>query len=323
MSAKQETSSMAKRKSNRSSRTASRKSPAATPVLEDLARRSLALGRQQAQQRSDEKNSTEREMAQHFGQARGSPEARAATPQARRAQDALRKLHDKLAKQKVSVAKLAPGIAGVFPSAVSVTVVPPFDYDIIIPGRLAGTEATIEGSSSKNTGRMELSAVTATEDGFGGGSMYTTVGLYFHPPGPGTLTVRAAPTYSFQWWTNSLRPTAIVQSFGSLGITIYGVDLAHQTIGETGTIIDVAGTSLFRWDETRVDELHFDFGFGLQASGSVQLEVRRSLVYLMFVDADVHAHGFGRSGSLAGAKLSVAVPSITYDFKAQQVLSPT
>jgi hypothetical protein len=308
-----------KKNPKRSRDAVTRKRPGAAPVLEELARQSIAQVRQRHQLQADEKNATEREMVEQLRQAKGLPEAGAATAQARRAQDGLRKLHDKLARQKVSVAKLPAGSGSVFPGAVTVTVVPPFDYDIIIPSTLAGTAPTLHGTSSKATGNMDLSAVSATEKGFGGGSMYTTVGVYFHPPGPGTLTLRAAPTYSFQWWTNSLRPTAIVSSFGSLSLVIYGVDLAHQTIGDPATILATAATSLHRWDESQTEEVRFDFGFDLQTAGSVQLEVTRSLVYLLFVAADVHVHGVGWPGSLAGAKLSAAVPSLTYEFRAQQV----
>jgi hypothetical protein len=308
-----------KKKASRSGEAAASKAQRKVPVLEELARRSIAQVRQQDQQRFEERNATGREMAEHFGSAAGLRDADAATPQARRAQDALRKLHEKLAKQKISVAKVPAAAGGVFPGAVSVTVVQPFDYDILIQGSLAGPPATLQGSSSKNTGKMDLSAVSSMTKGFGGGSVYTTVGVYFHPPGPGTLTLRAAPSYSFQWWTNSLRSTAIVSSFGSLSLVVYGVDLAHQTIGETGTILATASTSLFRWDESQTEEVRFDFGFDQQASGSVQLDVSRQLVYLLFVAADVHAHGVGWPGSVAGAKMSVTVPSLTYEFRTQQV----
>jgi hypothetical protein len=311
-----------KSKRSRSTTTAARQAAGQPPVLEDLFRRSIARAREQTQARLAERSATAREVAEQFGLASGMSDVDATTPQARRAQDALRKLHDKHAKQKVSVANLRPGLGGVFPDATTVTVVPPFDYDILIQGALAGNAATLQGSSSKSTGKMDLSAVTSSDKGFGGGSVYTTVGVYFHPPGPGTLTLRAAPTYSFQWWTNSLRPTADVRSFGSVTLTVYGVDLAHQTIGETGTILATANSVLHLWDESQTGEIRLDFGFDLQTSGSVQLDVTRQLVYLLFVAADVHVHGVGWPGSLAGAKLAVGVPSLTYEFRAQQVLDP-
>jgi hypothetical protein len=313
---------MARNSKRSHSTTATRQSAGKPAVLEDLFRRSIARAREQTQARLAERSATAREAAEQFGLASGMSDVDATTPQARRAQDALRKLHDKHAKQKVSVANLRPGLGGVFPDATTVTVVPPFDYDILIQGSLAGNAATLQGSSSKSTGKMDLSAVTSSDKGFGGGSVYTTVGVYFHPPGPGTLTLRAAPTYSFQWWTNSLRPTADVRSFGSVTLTVYGVDLAHQTIGETGTILATANSVLHLWDESQTGEIRLDFGFDLQTSGSVQLDVTRQLVYLLFVAADVHVHGVGWPGSLAGAKLAVGVPSLTYEFRAQQVLDP-
>jgi hypothetical protein len=169
---------------------------------------------------------------------------------------------------------------------------------------------------------MNLSAITATEPGFNGGSMYTTVGVYFHPPGRGVLTFSAAPTYSFQWWTNSLGSTDPVRSFGQLALTVYGVDVASQTIGETGTILATAGNEFFSWDESRSSEIHLDFGFDVQTAAlSAQLNVNRSLVYLLFVDANVHVEGVGWPGSLAGAKLSVTVPYLKYDFRTEQVVT--
>ena len=54
----------------------------------------------------------------------------------------------------------------------------------------------------------------------------------------------------------------------------------------------------------------------------MHLEVDHGLVYLLFVEADVHVEGVGWPGSLAGAKMAVTVPSITYDFQVQQVFEP-
>ena len=97
--------------------------------------------------------------------------------------------------------------------------------------------------------------------------------------------------------------------FGHLGLTVYGVDVAAQTIGETGTIVSTAANTFFSWDETQTDQVHFDFDFDVQAPVlSTQLDVNHTLVYLLFVDADVHVEGVGWPGSLAGAKLSVSIP---------------
>jgi hypothetical protein len=42
----------------------------------------------------------------------------------------------------------------------------------------------------------------------------------------------------------------------------------------------------------------------------------------VFIEAETHVEGVGWPGSLAGAVLSVTVPSITYDFQMRQVLEP-
>lgn len=261
----------------------------------------------------DKRNITERQMAKYFGQAQG-PIKRDA-----RAMEGILGIHQKLAKQKLVAPRVHGGIGGIFPGRITVNVVPPFDYAILIPGKLAGNDPTLAGSSDKNTGQMSASAITATKRGFNGGSMYTTLGVYFHPLGPGTLTLHAAPKFSFQWWTNSVGGNSLVRSFGSGGLTIYGVDVARQTTGGVGTIVSTAGTQFGLWDEAQTDQVRFDFGFDLQAPTSVQIDVNHDLVYLLFVDADVHVEGIGWPGSLAGAKMSVTVPSLTYDFQIQQV----
>ena len=264
--------------------------------------------------------STRRQMVKAHGQARASAVPGAASPQAARAIENLLRTHKALAKSKIAAPKIPGGLIDVLPGQITATIVPPFDYDVIIPTVLAGNEPTLEGASDRNTGRMNVGAVTAMQRGFNGGSMYTTVGIYFHPPSAGTLRLIAAPVFSFQWWTNSLDTPHFVTSSGNLGLTIYGVDLASQTIGETGTIVSTAGNSFFSWNETQTAGVHVDFDFDVQAPVlSAQLDVSRTLVYLLFVEAHVHVNGVGWPGSLAGAKLAVTVPYLTYDFRIQQV----
>ena len=291
-------------------------------VPRDLVHRCIADLQQKRKAQLDQRNSTERKMAKYLGQAQGSGKSDTKDPRVTQSLDSLLGIHQKLAKQKLVAPQVPGGFGGILPGHITVTVVPPFDYDVIIPTVLAGNQPTLDGSSDKNTGKMSASAITATQPGFNGGSMYTTVGVYFHPFGPGTLTVHATPKFSFQWWTNSIRPTALVRSFGSGALTIYGVDVASQTTGGVGTIVSGASTQFKLWDENETAQVRFDFGFDLQAPTSVQLDVNHNLVYLLFVEADVHVEGVGWPGSLAGAKMAVTVPSITYDFEVQQVFEP-
>jgi hypothetical protein len=288
-----------------------------------LVRDTIARIERDKQAQLGKKISTQRQMAKHLGQARGPIGPDVPSDQAGRAHKSLLQTHEALAKRRLPSPKIPGGLGEIFPGQITATVVPPFDYDVIIPTVLAGNEPTLQGASDRNTGQMSGSAITATQKGFNGGSMYTTVGIYFHPPSAGTLRLSATPTFSFQWWTNSLQTAHLVTSSGHLGLTVYGVDLASQTIGETGTIISTAGNSFFSWDESQTAEVRFDFGFDIQAPAlSAQLDVSRTLVYLLFVEAHVHVHGVGWPGSLAGAKLAVTVPYLTYDFQVQQVIAP-
>jgi len=289
-------------------------------VPNELVRRCLADLQSRRQAGLEQRKATEMKMAKLFGQARGQFETDPRHPAQADSLQGLLALHQKLAKQKLAAPKVPGGLGGLLPGQIVVTTVPPYDYSVVIPATLAGNNPILEGASDKNTGMMSASAITASQKGFNGGSMYTTVGVYFHPFGPGTLTVHATPKYSFQWWTNSIGANSLVRSFGSGGLTVYGVDVASQTTGGVGTIVSTAGQTFGLWDENQTDQVRFDFGFDLQAPVSVQLDVNHDLVYLIFVEADVHVEGIGWPGSLAGAKLSVTVPSLTYDFRMQQVL---
>lgn len=257
-----------------------------------------------------------------LNKAQGGTSNVSASPRVEKALEALLKDHQRLARKKLALPRHVRDFDALVPGQIRATIVPPYDYDNVIPSRLAGNDAILQATSDRRTGSMSLSAVTPNERGRSGGSMYTTVGIYFHPPGRGTLTVSAAPTYSYQWWTNSLRSDNFVRSFGQLGLTVYGVDVANQTVGESGTIEATAATEFYSWNGTRSGEINIGFDSNVDAPVmSAQLNVNRNLIYLIFVDADVHVDGEGWPGSVAGSKLSVAVPYITYDFAAEQVLS--
>jgi hypothetical protein len=76
-----------------------------------------------------------------------------------------------------------------------------------------------------------------------------------------------------------------------------------------------------QWDEQMPGQVRFDFGSGGPIPLSVRLQVTATLIYALHVSLDVHVNGIGWPGSLAGAVLSVDVPSFTYDFDMLPVLS--
>jgi hypothetical protein len=287
-------------------------------ISEALVRKELGRLRQVEAKALEEAVKVRQSNARLLGEIQGLHLPHGHDPKNAKAIAALLASHEKLAAKKLVPPVVKGGIGGTLAGEISATLVPPFDFDVVIPTQLAGPPAEVSGLSSKVSGQMTASAVSSSTRGFGGGSMFTAVGIYFHPPTAGTLSVSAKPKFSFQRWTNSLG-TSPVRSFGSVGLTVFGVDVASQTTGSVGTIVSTAGSTIFSWDTSLAGQIDLDFGFDREDSATTSLAVNHTLVYLLFVEAEVHVEGVGWPGSLAGAKLSVTVPSISYDYQVTQV----
>ncbi|MGA2418527.1 MAG: hypothetical protein ABSG69_00470 [Candidatus Acidiferrum sp.] len=218
--------------------------------------------------------------------------------------------HKRLASKKLAFPKVPVGIGGIWPGTISGTALPPFDFADTIPTILAGATPTLSVSASVN-GQISASAATV-QSGFNGGSEYARVGIFFHPTAPGTLTISSSPTYSFEWVTNSLG-SSFVDSEGSVGLDIYGMN-------ELGEILSSTGANYKSWQELATGQVNLDFGSDITGSLSVSLEVNPGQVYLCFVEVDAHVAGDGWMGipnnqSLAVAMASATVPSISYEFR--------
>ena len=259
-------------------------------------------------------NASRKQGAQLYSALRGASAVELDDPSNKKALDALLNHHTKFAAKKLAFPKVPPDVGGFFPGTISGTIVPPFDFADTIPTLLANvSNPTITASANVN-GQISASAISAQARGFNGGSEYARVGIYFHPMTAGTLTISASPSYSFQWSTNSLN-TSIVTSFGSVGLTIYGMNDMAQ-------ILASAGANYELWNEDTTGEIHLDFGFDVKKSLSVSLDVSHSLVYLCFVEVDAHVMGIGWPGSLATSMAAATVPSISYEFVPRLVLQP-
>jgi hypothetical protein len=289
-------------------------------VSENLIRKELGRLRQLRASELEHAGKLRQSNAKHLSELQGSSLPDDNDPKRAKAIAALLASHEKLAGQKLAAPVVKGGLGGVLAGEISATLVPPFDFDVVIPTELAGPPADIAATASKASGQMSVSAVSSSDHGFGGGSMFTTVGVYFHPPTAGTLRVSAKPKFSFQWWTNSLG-TSLVRSFGEVGLTIFGVDVASQSTGAVGTIVSGAHETIFTWDKTQSGQIDLDFESDVEGSATTSLAVNHTLVYLLFVEAEAHVEGIGWPGSLAGSKLSVTVPSISYDYRVTQVVS--
>jgi hypothetical protein len=232
-------------------------------------------------------------------------------PHNQKALDGLLGIHKKLAGTKIVAPKLGAEAGGFLPGRITAKVTPPFDYAITIPNVISGNP-TVSGSCNTN-GQLSGSAVTASARGLNAGSWYSEMGIYFHPVTAGTLHVSSTPAFSFQWWTNSLN-TSLVRSFGSAQLGIF-------TLDRLGNVGGGAAMAMKQWDEQMTQQIRFDFGSNPGTPLSVQMNVNPTLIYALWVSLDVHVEGIGWPGSLAGAAMSVTVPSFTYQFDIQPVLA--
>jgi len=222
-----------------------------------------------------------------------------------RALDGLLALHKKLAGTKVAAPRVAAEVGGIFPFTVSVKETPPFDYAMTIPTVIEGNPV-ISGAANTN-GQLNGSAVTSMQ-GRSAGSWYSEMGLFFHPLATGRLRLSSSPSFSFQFWTNSLKPQHFVRSFGHAGLGVFALDRVGNVAG------GVNPAHLKLWDEQATQQIRFDFGSVESTPLSVELEVNPTLIYCLFVSLSVHVIGRGWPGSLAGSVISVAVPSFSYEF---------
>ena len=286
---------------------------------EDLVRRCLRDLQEKRKARSNERSAIALQAAKHLGEIQKSARSAAGDPRTANARSGPLAIHKKLAKHKLAPPNPAPGPGGIVAGTFSVTTTPPFDFPEMYSGydTTPGTFKPIQtGSANISTGQITASSVTASDPGFSEGDMYTAVGVYFHPMAAGTLTVYANPIYSYEWWTETFIPYPIVQSSLNGSLNIQGVHLF--TGGST------AGTSAAKafiaFNEEQTGPLMFQDAFNQQTSVSVSVPVDQTQVYLIFVSAYTSVYGFGALGSIAGAMLSVTVPSITYEFQLQPVI---
>ncbi|HEV3278529.1 MAG TPA: hypothetical protein VG860_17055, partial [Terriglobia bacterium] len=180
--------------------------------------------------------------AKLYGELKGASPIAVDDPANRGPLEAILRLHKKVASKKLAFPVVLPG-GGPVSVVFSGPLGPPFDFAdsaLILGINPNGTfevgNPTRLGTANVN-GQISASAVTP-ETGESAGGELAQVGSYFCPPGPGTLTISASPTYSFEFLTNSLN-TAPVYAEGWIELIISGVDeqgdlpfrLGHRMLG--------------------------------------------------------------------------------------------
>jgi hypothetical protein len=249
------------------------------------------------------------EGAKLYGQLKGGSSIAVDDPANRETLDRILRLHRRVASKKVAFPKVAPG-RGWVSTVFSGTVVPPFGFAYSLPTTPPGGllpiigNPTMSGTANVN-GQISASAVTS-ETGTSVGGEFAYVGIYFHPAGPGTLTISATPTYTYEWMTNSI-PDVGGLAAGSLWLVVFGVNDQGDYLSP---IEDVQGL----FSEFTFGQFQYGGQLGAQQSLSASLHTTPSFVYMCYVAADVWVLGEGWPGSLAVSMVSATVPSISYEF---------
>src|SRR5258708_23529773 len=140
-------------------------------VPKDLVSRCIADLQAKRIKESGHRIATERRMSKFLGDVQGTTRPDPNDPRTGQALDGLLGIHQKLAKQKLLAPRVPGGLGASFPGRITVTVVPPFDYAIVIPGSLAGNDAIREATSDRNTGKNSANTLTSSNRVFGGDGM--------------------------------------------------------------------------------------------------------------------------------------------------------
>ena len=156
----------------------------------------------------------------------------------------------------------------------------------------------------QSSGQVRTSAVT-DDKAESDGAVYSEVGIYLRPRfGPATLVALTSPVMPYQWWSNSIRGSRVV-SWGASSFGIYDPNIPKP--------YGIGPYTVFNgWFENQVNNLQFDFAADEVFPASLQVDnFHPSDELAVFVGTSTWADGQGWPGSLAGAVMSVAVPSIT------------
>jgi len=220
---------------------------------------------------------------------------------------ALKEMDRKESRMKLERPKFLKENQRIFTGSIAATVVPPFSYQWTWNAGSGGPDH-LDVSANRATGRMDFYAHT-NHDHSSSGSVRTALGIYFRPvTSNGILRVSANPSINYRWWDYCAFASAHTDGFIGLYIGRYnlsgGFDAApvnqQRSIWNDSSWWSGGGGS------------GSNSGFGLSA----QLNVDNSHWYALWVwcGGNVSAEGWHTfSGSGAGASMSVAVPSITWE----------
>lgn len=237
-----------------------------------------------------------------LGQAEGNQDVAAAVKAYRQAQG-------QHARRKLAIPRTRPAKQRIFTSSIGATVVPPYNWPWTWTAG-NGTPAALSATASQASGAIGLSAWTSFNNGSNAAAR-GAVGIFFRPPtSEGFLRLWSNPAINFDWGTWCVFDGA--HSDGFIGFYVGEYDLSG---GFVGAPID---QTIQLWsDDSWWAGVGFQTGSNSGFPLFAQLVVDSNHFYEIWVWCGVYvsAAGWGSPfwGSGAGADLSVAVPSITWE----------
>jgi hypothetical protein len=220
---------------------------------------------------------------------------------------ALKEMDTRQSRIKLQEPKLIKEKQRIFTGSISATVVPPFNYQWTWNAGSGGPDH-LDVAANRNTGRMNFFAHT-NPDHSSSGSVRTALGIFFRPAtSNGILRLSANPAINYDWW--DICAFASAHTDGFIGLYVGRYNLSGG--------FDAAPVSQQRslWN----DSSWWSGGSGSGSNSgyplSAQFNVDSSHWYALWIwcGGNVSADGWHTfSGSGAGARLAVAIPSITWE----------
>lgn len=221
--------------------------------------------------------------------------------------NALKQLHTKRSRIKLAAPKPVKERERIFTGLTAATVVPPFNYQWTWHSG-SGFPDNLDVVANRNTGTMNFFLNTnptySSSD-----SHRTALGIFFKPlTENGVLRVSAAPAINFNWWDTCAFASAHTDAFMGLYVGRYNLN------GEfDGSAVN---QQISIWN----DSSWWSGGSGSGSNSgfplSAQFNVDGNHWYALWIwcGGNVSSDGWHTfSGSGAGAALSVAIPSVTWE----------
>jgi hypothetical protein len=248
----------------------------------------------------------EEELARHMDVVRDGLLPERGKDRLKQAVEGLKKLDAKANKAKLSPPDVEPHHQRIFLGSVGATVVPAYNYGWTWNAQSGGPALNV--SANRNNG--QISAYVASAGKNANGSARAAVGIYFRPmTRNGILRLWSNPAFNYLWWTYCVMRSAHSSAY-------IGLYVARYTLsgGLDGVPVDqkISLWSDNSWWSGAGSHRGANSGYPLSA----QFNVSSSFYYALWVWCGVRASGGGWglfSGSGAGSRLNVTVPSISWE----------